>query len=76
MEGEPGDDERQGTDLWDVLLGHERSRVRGATSWGCRGEVRKLGCGDEKEEGMGYTKHGAPTHENQMKGRLDGSLGL
>ncbi|KAI9516246.1 Bone morphogenetic protein 7 [Dissostichus eleginoides] len=37
VEGEPGDDERQGADPWDILLGHERSRVRGATSWGCRG---------------------------------------
>lgn len=38
----------------------------------------KLGCGDVREEGIGRgcTKHGAPTHENQMKGRLDDSLGL
>lgn len=78
VEGEPGDDERQGADPWDVLLGHERGRVRGATSWGCRGRVGGLRLEREREEGMGmgYTKHGAPTHENQMKGRPDDSLGL
>lgn len=34
--------------------------------------------GEKREEEMRlwYTKHGAPTHENQMKGRLDNSLGL
>ncbi|KAJ4935024.1 hypothetical protein JOQ06_007803 [Pogonophryne albipinna] len=68
VEGEPGDDERQGADPWDVLLGHERSR--GVDGLG------NLGCGDEREEGMGHTNIEPPTHENQMKGRLDYSLGL
>lgn len=31
------DDERQGADPWDILLGHEWSRVMGATSWGFNG---------------------------------------
>lgn len=70
--GESRDDERQGADPWDILLGHEWSRVIGGASWG----VGKLGCGGGEEEmRMGYTKHGAPTHENQMKGTLDDSLG-
>lgn len=37
VEGEPGDDERQGADPWGILLGRETSRVRGATSWGLEG---------------------------------------
>lgn len=45
---------------------------------GGTGGVGKLGCEDEREQGVGkgYTEHQAPTHENQMKGRLDDSLGL
>lgn len=37
-----------------------------------------MGGGGEERGGeeTGYTKHGAPTHENQMKGRLDDSGGL
>lgn len=34
-----------------------------------------LGKRKRGEMRMGFTKHGAPTHENQMKGRLDDSLG-
>lgn len=51
---------------------------RGGMSWGYREGVGKLGRKEEREEGMGMgcTKNGAPTHENQMKGRLDDSLGL
>lgn len=56
--------------------------MSGAGSWGAllgglKG-IGKLGCGEKREEEMwmGYTKHGAPTHENQMKGTLDDSLGL
>lgn len=33
-EEEPGHDERQGCDPWDVLLRHESFRVRGAMSGG------------------------------------------
>lgn len=69
MEGELGDDERQGADPWGVLLGPERSGVMGHVLG-----VGKPGCGDK---GLGYTQHVAPqTHGNQMKGRRDDSLGL
>lgn len=67
------DDERQGTDPWDILLGQECSKVVGSTSRGLEGG----GFGETREEAMrmGYTKHGGPIHENQMKGGLDDSLG-
>lgn len=52
VEGEPVDDERQGADPSDILLGHERSRVRGATSWGCRGGLESCDVGiREREKG-------------------------
>lgn len=78
VEGEPGDDERQGADPWDLLLGHERSRVRGATSWGCRGwmDLETWDVGMRERRGWGTPNIEPPTHENQMKGRLDYSLGL
>lgn len=58
---------------WDM----SRAGSWGPLLGGSRG-AGKLGCGETREEEMrmGYTKHGAPTHENQMKGRLDDSLGL
>lgn len=55
---------------WDMRgTGSRRPRLVGA-------EGGLESCSEEKEEGTGYTKHGAPAHENQMKGRLNGSLGL
>lgn len=77
-----GHDERQGSDPWDVLLGLQRSRVRWGTSSGYGGGGWKnLGTGPE--EGMGYPPPTSPpppprlppAHENQMKCRLDDSLG-
>lgn len=34
VKGESRDDERQGTDPWDILLRPEWSQVMGSTSWG------------------------------------------
>ncbi|KAA8590859.1 hypothetical protein FQN60_001802 [Etheostoma spectabile] len=75
VEGEPGDDERQGADPWDVLLGHERRRVKGGTSLGCRG-LESWVMGMRERRGWGTPNMKPLTHENQMKDRLVYSPGL
>lgn len=63
VKGEPEDDERQGADPWDVVLGHERSRVRGATFGGTRGWGRGDTARRERERGG---DGGTPNTEPQL----------
>ncbi|MEQ2309193.1 hypothetical protein AMECASPLE_035924 [Ameca splendens] len=51
------------------------ARLRKEVFWGA-GWTGKQGCGNDRAAGMGYSKMEPPPHENQMKGRLDDSLGL